>query len=387
MNTSTLCPAGFYSYVTNAGIKDTSKDVVVIYSHEQCAIAGMYTLNRFAGPAVKLSRAQLMNKRARALVVISKNANVANGSQGYADALRIVRHVANELGIDESEVQIAGTGVIGRPLPVDSVVKALHGLSGKLRYPADFQEAAHGIMTTDTHAKLVSAKIGNCTITGIAKGVGMIEPNMATLLVYFFTDAKIEQKNLQAIFEDVIGKTFNCISIDTDTSTSDSAVIFANGLAGQVDEDEFSSVLHKLAFNLMKMVLDDGEGVTKIIQTEVINALDYAQAKTIAKAVINSPLVKTAVHGCDPNWGRIAMAVGKCSQYADIDADRTNISIGNISVYPESAYDANDKVKTYMKFNDEIKIVIDLNIGQSSAVVWGCDLSSDYVQFNSAYTS
>ncbi len=387
MGNEIFSPIGFSTYVTNAGIKDASKDISIVYSSERCAVAGVYTLNRFASPAVMISRRQLENGYARALVVTSKNANVATGETGHKDATRIVRHVAHELGITEHEIQIAGTGVIGRRLPVEKILASLENLHSKLVTPGDFQDAATGIMTTDTHAKVASVRIGDCVITGIAKGVGMIEPNMATLLAYFFTDAKISAKDLNTIFKSVIDKTFNCISIDTDTSTSDSAVIFANGKSGRVDTNAFSAGLHELALRLAKMIVSDGEGVTKVIEVEVHKAADYMQAKTVAKSIANSPLVKTAIHGSDPNWGRIAMAIGKCSQYTDIDPQKTAIRIGGISVYPYATEQSNVLLQQYMQQNDSIQISVELNTGSAAARVWGCDLSCEYVKFNSSYTS
>ncbi|WP_448208538.1 bifunctional glutamate N-acetyltransferase/amino-acid acetyltransferase ArgJ [Azospirillum sp. sgz302134] len=380
-------PRGFASFVTSAGIKNDEKDVAVLYSEVPCAVAGVYTRSRFAGPAVLLSREQLRKGTARAVVVTSKNANVATGPQGHEDARDLVGHVAAELGIQADEVQIAATGVIGRRLPVGRIKDAVSGLKGRLTDPADWTGIATAIMTTDTHAKVASARLGDCTITGVAKGVGMIEPNMATLLVYIGTDASIPRRTLQALFKRVMDRTFNCISIDTDTSTSDSAVILANGLAGAVDADAFEAALHDVVFRLMKMILRDGEGVTKVIEALVRQSSSDRQAKTIAKSIVNSPLVKTAIHGNDPNWGRIAMAIGKCTQYRDIGPSSTRIAIGGIPVFPETGTDMLPALRRYLAENDEVKITVDLNTGTCQATAWGCDLSCEYVRFNSSYST
>jgi glutamate N-acetyltransferase/amino-acid N-acetyltransferase len=387
MSTTVPGPLGFFSFVTSARIKNDTKDVAVIYSETPCTVAGVYTRSRFAGPAVLISREQLRSGQARAIVVTSKNANVATGPQGHEDALVLVRHVADELGIAAGEVQIAGTGVIGHRLPVERITDALRDIKGRLADPADWSDVATAIMTTDKHAKVAATRIGSCTITGVAKGVGMIEPNMATLLVYFGTDAAISRRSLQALFKRVMDRTFNCISIDTDTSTSDSAVILANGLAGPPDLAAFEEALHDVAFNLMKMILRDGEGVTKVVEVQVRQASSARQAKTVAKAIVNSPLVKTAIHGNDPNWGRIAMAIGKCVEYTDINPSSTQIAIGGIQAFPETEADTLPLLRSYLEENKEIAITVDLNAGNSQAVVWGCDLSCEYVRFNSSYTS
>lgn len=379
-------PRGFRSFATNLGIKDDTKDFVCVVSAIPCQVAGMFTQSRFAGPSVVLSREHVKDGQAQAVVVISKNANVATGTTGVMDAKEIVQMAAHSLSILPENVLIASTGVIGIPYPMEKIRPVMASLNEKMK-PADFEEAAQGIMTTDTVPKFMTVRVGDATLTGIAKGVAMMEPNMATLLVFFFTDAAIEGKTLQSLFHRVVNQTFNSISIDTDTSTSDTAFILSNGLAGEVNVREFELALEKIATYLIKKLLKDGEGATKLLEVLVATARDDAQTKRVAKAIINSPLIKTAIHGADPNWGRVAMAIGKCSDETDIVPEKTIIRFGEMEVYPRQI-DAHklSQLKRIMT-GDEITIQVDLNIRNGQARVWGCDLSAMYVQRNSEYTT
>jgi glutamate N-acetyltransferase / amino-acid N-acetyltransferase len=387
INQESPSPQGFLTFVTNAGTKDASLNVAVVKCDIACTVAGVYTQNHFSGPAVLASRQQLEKGYARALVVISKNANVATGYKGKNDLDLILQALSRELDIRSDEIQTAATGVIGKPLPVENIINELGGIVEQFTTPGDFCAISRAIMTTDTRPKAVSMRIGACTLVGIAKGVGMIEPNMATLLVYFFTDAAIEQSVLQTLLESVVNKTFNCISIDTDTSTSDSCAIFASGLAGSVNSEDFGKALYDVASHLALMILSDGEGVTKVIKVLVTRAQSDQVAKVIAKSIINSPLVKTAIYGGDPNWGRITMAIGKCDVQYIIDPARIRIVIGDFEVYPEYDVSINNSLKSYMETNEQITINIDMGIGHGQAQVWGCDLSHGYVDINSSYTT
>lgn len=242
-------------------------------------------------------------------------------------------------------------------------------------------------MTTDTRPKHFTVCVGDSVLTGIAKGVGMIEPDMATLLTFFFTDADIPAGELDALFRRVMDRTFNALSIDTDTSTSDTAAIFANGLAGSVDLAEFEQALHTCALHLVRDIASDGEGASKLIEVHVTGARDDAQAKRVGKSVVNSPLVKTAVHGSDPNWGRVAMAVGKLSDETDIEPHRVRIQFDDLVLYPEEPGDALlEKAAEYLS-GDEIVIRVDLGIGEGAFTVYGCDLTEGYVKINADYTT
>ena len=381
-------PLGFRSHVANIGIKDSTDDFTLVVADTTCAAAGVFTQSRFAGPSVLVSREHIANLSARAVVVISKNANVATGSEGMSNAREVVAGVATALACNPTDVLIASTGVIGRQYPM---VQVRSGLSA---IPKEFtstsaEAVANGIMTTDTVHKVAEATIkgSSARVVGVAKGVGMIEPNMATLITMIFTDALIAPTDLDQVFRKVIDHTFNCVSVDTDTSTSDTAIVLASGAAGAVDAVAFEAALHEVALSLTKQVARDGEGAEKLIEVHVDCAKDRDQAKTVAKAIVNSPLVKTAVHGADPNWGRVAMAVGKCSQYSDINQDNVVIRFGSQEVYPTQV-DAIGlaNLSNYMRGTD-VRIHVSLATGTSYATVWGCDLTDGYVRINADYTT
>jgi len=384
----TALPQGFTSFVTNIGIKDTSDDFTVVAADTVVAAAGVFTQSRFAGPSVVVSRKHIASHSARAVVVISKNANVATGEQGLANALEVVQGVAAKIGCDPRDVLIASTGVIGRQYPIEKVRTGLASLPFPLPNN-DAVSVARGIMTTDTVHKIAEATIGSgpARVVGVAKGVGMIEPNMATLITMAFTDADVEGDVLDAIWRRVIDRTFNCVSVDTDTSTSDTAIVLASGAAGSVDLAELEIALEQVTQSLTKQVARDGEGAETLIEVCVDHARDGEQAKTVAKAIVNSPLVKTAVHGADPNWGRVAMAVGKCSQYTDIDQNKVIIRFGDQEVYPVAVDESGLKqLSEYMR-GDEVRIHVSLHTGQATSTVWGCDLTDGYVRINADYTT
>jgi glutamate N-acetyltransferase/amino-acid N-acetyltransferase len=251
----------------------------------------------------------------------------------------------------------------------------------------DFPAVARAIMTTDTYPKLASARAGDAVVTGIAKGSGMIEPDMATLLAYVFTDAEVQPADLAGTFRRVVEATFNSLTIDTDTSTSDSALLLANGAAGPVELRELERALMAVCRSLTMQLAIDGEGATKLLQVNVGAARDVAQAKRVAKAVAGSPLVKCAVHGADPNWGRVVMAIGKCTQDTDIDPDAVQVSFGGLEVYPNRLDEQGLGALAQIMKSDKVEIGIALHTGGAAATVWGCDLSSEYVHINADYTT
>jgi glutamate N-acetyltransferase / amino-acid N-acetyltransferase len=384
----TRLPSGFHSHVANIGVKDDTDDFVVIAAERAVPVAGVFTRSRFAGPSVTLSRAQIADGQAHAVVVISKNANVATGPEGHADAVEIAQRVAARLGCEPTDVVVTSTGVIGRRYPIDRIRSGIEALPDVLTSD-DAAGPARGMMTTDTVPKLSEAVVAGSTarVVGMAKGVGMIEPDMATHISLLFTDARLTATELDATFRRVVDRTFNCVSVDTDTSTSDSSVIMASGAAGPVDLDAFETALHDVALDLTKQIARDGEGAHSLIEVHVDAARDRAQAKRVAKAIVNSPLVKTAVHGGDPNWGRVAMAIGKCSDDTDIDQDDVVIRFGHTEVYPRLLdEDALAGLSSYMRGAD-VRIHVSLATGDADATVWGCDLSDDYVRFNADYTT
>ena len=385
---TTALPLGFSSFVTNVGVKDTTKDFTVVMADGPCSAAGVFTQSRFAGPSVIISRRNVADLSARAVVVISKNANVATGDEGMRHAEEVTSSVATAMGLNSSEVLIASTGVIGRLYPIENIRAGIASLPFPLP-DNDVEEVARGIMTTDTVHKISSATIAGSTarVVGVAKGVGMIEPNMATLIAMVFTDAKVEPKKLNDIFRGVINKTLNCVSVDTDTSTSDTAIILASGAAGAVADDALTTALQSVLLDLTKAIARDGEGAETLIEVTVDNARDAEQAKTVAKSIVNSPLVKTAVHGADPNWGRVAMAVGKCSEFTDIDQEKVIIRFGAQEVYPTRVGESGlAQLSQYMR-GDDVTIHVSLNTGTATATVWGCDLTDGYVRINADYTT
>ncbi|HEX4722609.1 MAG TPA: bifunctional glutamate N-acetyltransferase/amino-acid acetyltransferase ArgJ [Pseudonocardiaceae bacterium] len=379
-------PRGFHVHTGRAGIADDGRDdFAVIVSDTPAVVSGMFTRSRFAGPSVALSRAACQDFRARGVVVLSRNANVATGAAGTRDAVAVRDGVATALGVAPAELLIASTGVIGVPYPMAPI----RAFVDRLDYPIgdDFLAAATAIMTTDTRPKMVSLPCGDAVVVGIAKGVGMIEPNMATMLAFFCTDAELPAADLDRVFRRVVERTFNAVSVDTDTSTSDSAVIFANGQAGPVDLEGFERVLHDAALALVKDIASDGEGASKLIEVHVTGARDDAQAKRVAKTIVNSPLVKTAVHGGDPNWGRVAMAIGKCEDDLDIDQARVRIGFADFEVYPRVPDTATLTKLVGHLGGAEVLIWADLGIAAGEFTVYGCDLTNGYVHINSAYTT
>jgi glutamate N-acetyltransferase / amino-acid N-acetyltransferase len=336
---------------------------------------------------VIVGRTHIADGFAQAIVVNSKNANVATGQQGVEDALEMCRLVASELDIDSRDVLPSSTGVIGRPLPMDKIRTGLRGVRAELR-PNNLELAARAIMTTDMYPKYVSRQVGSAVVAGIAKGAGMIEPNMATMLAYLMTDAELPPPVMRPMLQRVVERSFNAISIDTDTSTSDTVILMANGLAGPVDHQAFEGALTEVAEHLAREIARNGEGASKLITVQVSGATDPRQAKLVAKAVVNSPLVKTAVYGCDPNWGRVVMAVGKCFDEHDIEPDRVTIRFGSTAVF-ELGSPVACELEALQKYlgQPEVEIGVDLGIGHASARVWGCDLTEGYVKENAYYTT
>ena len=378
-------PGGFAVHVANIGVKDTTDDFVVIAADRPVSAAGVFTRSLFAGPSVVISREHLASGRAQAIVIVSKNANVANGAAGEGDARELVDGVAARLGARPDDVLVASTGVIGRRYPMD-VIRA--GVAAMPSAPTgtSADAAARGIMTTDTVPKVVSVVVGDgpARVVGIAKGVGMIEPDMATMIAVLLTDADVAPADLDTIFRRVVERTFNCVSVDTDTSTSDTAVVLASGAAGPVELRDLEAALAVACHELTIMIARDGEGATKLIEVHVDGARDHAQAKRVAKSIVNSPLVKTAVHGADPNWGRVAMAIGKCHDDTAIDQNRVTIRFGDVEVFPRPAELAT--LEEYMR-GDTVTIGVTLGTGAAVATVWGCDLSDGYVRINADYTT
>ncbi len=386
-------PAGFGLHSGNIGIKDETRDVMILSAAEGTTAAGVFTRSRFSGPSVIVSRDHLADGAAQAVVVISKNSNVATGEVGMANARELAELTARVVGCDARGIVVASTGVIGVRYPMDRIRRYMSGLVGDreaLSTPGSATTAAKAIMTTDTHAKVSEAQAAAARVVGIAKGVGMIEPDMATMLAFVATDAEVPSSVLDSLFRRVVDRTFNALSIDTDTSTSDTAVILASGVSGPVDLQVLESAVEEVCLDLTRQLAADGEGAETLIVVTVDEARDEAQAKRVAKAIVNSPLVKTAVHGRDPNWGRVAMAVGKCND-TDIEPGRVVIRFGSTEVYPAPATPQMLEGLARYLAAPEILIHVSLGIVPRSDggrfTVYGCDLTDGYVRINADYTT
>ncbi len=381
-----LTPKGFRSYATHAGIKADKADFGLVIADRPCQAAALFTQNTFCGPCVTVGRNHIQSGTLQALVVTSGNANVANGEQGLRDVHEICDRVAKAFGIDKTLVLPSSTGVIGRPMPMDKVRAALEGVENKVSEQS-FDGVAHAMLTTDRNAKVRSVRVGNAVLTGMIKGAGMIEPNMATLLCYFFTDAQITGDILSAMFKRAIGASLNMISVDTDTSTSDTAAIFASGAAGAVDAKAFEQALTTMAVQLGQDLLLDAEGASKLIEVCVKGARSDEQARKLAKSIVNSPLVKTAVHGADPNWGRVMMALGK-TQDPDVVAERLSVRFGDIVVYDAKPVGGGvlEPLRAVLSA-ERVRIEVDLKVGPAQATAWGCDLTEEYIRINALYTT
>jgi glutamate N-acetyltransferase / amino-acid N-acetyltransferase len=380
-----MTPQGFKSLGTYIGIKEKNKDFALIVSDVEASAAAVFTRSTFCGAPVTLGKELIKAGRAQAFLITSGISNVATGQAGLDNARREMEAMGAELGIDPNLVLPNSTGVIGVQLPMGKILKAISGCKDALGTD-NWEATSEAIMTTDTHAKLVRCKIGNAVLIGMAKGAGMIEPNMATMLSFWVTDAEIQSSDLQPLLKRVVDKSFNCLSIDSDTSTSDTVAIMANGLAGNVDLAEFERAFLDAAIILSKQIVADGEGATKIIEVVVSAAVDDAQAKKMAKSIVNSPLVKTAVYGADANWGRVAMALGKTFDER-LEPEKLKISFGEHTVYDNGGPTniSDDPVEDYLRNTKEVTISVNLGIGDSTATVWGCDLTEGYIKVNALY--
>ena len=376
-----------------AGIRYQGRtDLVLITLAPGTTVAGVFTSNKCPGAPVDWCRAALAGGTARGVVVNAGNANVFTGARGRQTTQATADAAAALLGCDPGEVFLASTGVIGEVLPHGRITAALPALHEAVS-PAGWEAAARGIMTTDTFPKASTrtADIGGTAvrITGIAKGSGMIAPDMATMLCFVFTDAAIPGPALQAMLADGTARSFNCTTVDSDTSTSDTLLLFATGAAANPPGDlaAFAAALDAVLLDLALQVVRDGEGAQKLVRIEVTGAVDDGSAKRVAMAVANSPLVKTAIAGEDANWGRIVMAVGKAGEPAD--RDRLSVGVGGTWMAREGTvvpgYDE-APVVAHMK-GREIEMAVDLGLGTGRSVVWTCDLTHGYIDINGSYRS
>lgn len=380
-----IFPRGFLCASRNCGIKKTGRDLSVFYSEAPAAAAAVFTRNRVPGAPIVVGREIIRKGRLRAIVVNSRVSNVGTGEDGVRDARRMGIAASAELGVPADEVLMSSTGVIGVPLPIERIETGLIGIADDLR--DDPLVGAEGIMTTDTHPKALSLSVGDATITWVAKGSGMIEPNMATMLVYIFTDARVEATALDRMLRAAVDGSFNMLSVDSDTSTSDTCAILANGLAGQVDESAFSTALGHGCVRMAEILARDGEGASKLIRATARGAASDEDARIVAKAIINSPLVKTMAFGADPNVGRVLMAVGKCFTVRQ-DPRLLSVWINSTQVFERGRrLDFDEAGLREELAGDPVEIRVDLGMGAAAATAFGCDLTHGYIDENAAYYS
>lgn len=375
---------GFRCASRNVGLKPSAKDLSLFASDVDANAAAVFTKNQFPGAPVILGRETIKAGRLRGIAVNSKVSNVATGDAGVSAAKRMAAAAAAELRTTPDRVLVSSTGVIGVPLPIEKIEAGLKGMAGELQDNPVL--GAEGIMTTDTYPKALSASVGAATITWIAKGSGMIAPNMATMLAYIFTDAALEPAKLDRMLRDAVSVSFNMLSVDSDTSTSDTCVIMANGHAGTVDEKAFAAELTAGCIRMTEMLARDGEGATRLLRATVRGAASEADARKVARGLINSPLIKTMVHGADPNVGRILMAVGKTD--ATIAPAKTMASVNGFPVVRNGArVEFDDATVRAALSTTVVDLVVELGVGMASATAYGCDLSKGYIEENAAYYS
>jgi glutamate N-acetyltransferase/amino-acid N-acetyltransferase len=390
----TKLPLGFKSAGVHCGIKKSRKDLALIVSDYPATAAGVFTLNKVQAAPVLLSKKHLLeSEKFYAIIVNSGNANACTGDRGYFDAEIMTEQTAELLSIKKEEVLVASTGVIGEPLPMEKILNGIASIKNYL-VDGDEKDAAEAIMTTDTFYKTESSSFiidgKEVTISGIAKGSGMIHPNMATMLGFITTDAAIEKDLLQTMLKNSVDKTFNRIVVDGDTSTNDMVLMLSNSASGVVItkgsdsqktfEAELFALLKKLAIDIVK----DGEGATKLVEVKVEGALSEEDAIKAAKTIALSPLVKTAIHGEDANWGRIIAAVG----YSGIDFDPAKCEIiinGTQILQKNYIVTLPNAVANQTLKSDLIELVVKLNQGNESANCWTCDFSEDYIKINGSY--
>ncbi len=398
LDTRNFTVTGFKVWGIHCGIKKTEKkDLAIIYSDREAAMTGVFTRNRVKAASVLVDAARIKSGKGQAIVANSGCANACTGKRGMADARATAEIASRELGIRPDSVYVASTGVIGEFLPMPKIATGISTAAGLLS-TTGWEQAAEAIMTTDIYAKLavVQEEVGGKTVTvaGIAKGSGMIRPNMATMLCFIFTDANIPAPMLKKALLASTEKSFNNITVDGNTSTNDMILCMANGAAGNKkpapgskDHKKFQASLDAVTLSLAKQVVRDGEGATKIVEIEVRNAKNPVEAKRAAMTIAESSLVKTALFGEDANWGRFMAALGYSG--VDMDEARTDIYFGKAKLVEKGLGQgkAAERDATLALKQREVQITIDLHKGKGNATVWTCDLSYEYVKINAAYRS
>lgn len=387
-------PKGFTAGGLHAGLRYKKLDFGWIHSKTPATAAGVYTLNKFqAAPLVVTKKSLEKEHKIQTIVVNSANANSCTGEQGYQDALEMQQLAAEKMKVNTDHVAVASTGIIGELLPMDKIRAAIMDMDQEDHFGAENFEQA--ILTTDTVTKHIAVQLEidgkTITIGGAAKGSGMIEPNMATMLSFITTDAEVEAASLQQALRDVTNKTFNMITVDGDCSTNDMVLVLANGEQGNHPLNEshpewprFVKAFQFVSEELAKQIAKDGEGATKLVEVNVQGAPSEEAAKKVAKAIISSNLVKTAIYGADPNWGRIVAAVGYSEQ--PIDPYKVNVAIGDVLVVENGLPASFDEAEAKQEMlGDTVILHVDLQDGGYGATAWGCDLTYEYVKINASY--
>jgi len=386
-----------YSFAgISAGIKKSgADDLALVFSENVAVTAGVFTTNKIKAAPVKISINHIASQKGQAIIINSGNANACTGARGYSDAEEMTEKTAKALGISSELVYASSTGVIGRPLPIEKIKKALPELVKKLS-PSALKQVASAIMTTDTFAKISSKKINikgkTGTIAGIAKGAGMICPNMATMLCFMFTDIAVKPRALDSALREAVENSFNRITIDNDMSTNDMAMIMSNGSLKNTSITKssplyrkFASALSDVTYDLARMIVEDGEGATKLVEIAVKGARTEIDAEKVARAVANSMLVKTAIYGRDPNWGRIIAAVGYSG--VDINEKKIDIYLNNVKLVNKGVGTKKEEIARNALANKNIALTIDLSEGSKSAKVLTFDLTERYIEINAHYTT
>jgi glutamate N-acetyltransferase/amino-acid N-acetyltransferase len=386
-------PKGFLAGAASAGIKHADErrlDLGILFSEGPCAAAAVFTTNLVKAASVILDGQRLKTGKARAVVVSSGCANACTGRQGMADAEEMAELAARHTGLEAEDVLVASTGVIGVCLPMERIRSAVPEIKLSVEGGHDI---ARAIMTTDTVPKEVAMEAGDFTIGGIAKGSGMIHPNMATLLCFLTTDASVDAHFLQQALREAVDMSFNMVSIDGDNSTNDMVLLMANGLSGgkpvvpgSRQAEVFQKALNQVCIYLARAIARDGEGATRLIEVTVSRAENLADARLAARTIVGSSLVKAAVHGCDPNWGRVVVAAGRSG--AMVDMDKIGLEIDGVTVLRAGAPVPFNREKVVKILGGkEVPISLNLNLGNARATAWGCDLSAEYVKINADYTT
>ena len=390
---SITSPQGFLAGTVSAQIKKRNElDLAILYSKVSCTAAGVFTTNQIKSAPVILSQKNLLKGQAQAIIVNSGCANACLGEQGIADAREMAKLVATKLDLSPEDVLVASTGVIGVPLPMDKIRAGIPKIRLTKEGGHDFAKA---IMSTDTKPKEIATQVdmreNKFTIGAVAKGAGMIHPDLATMLCFITTDALVNVQFLQAALKKAVDVSFNMLSVDGETSPNDCVFLLANGLAGNEmidfsNGEAFQEALDEVCIYLAKSIAQDGEGATKLIQVTVEGAKYETDAHQAARTIVSSPLVKAAMYGSDPNWGRIVTALGRSG--AEVAEEKLDVYLSDVQVMKQGhpVHFGKEKMRISLQGNN-VFIKLNLNLGEGKATAWGCDLSPEYVKINSEYTS